>query len=110
MSAIGGIRSIAVDGTHVYTGGGRYVCRYLKSDLSAIRLNNPQGAVSKVLVEGTTIYSIAITGTHLYVGGTLKANDLSEFIGSVKKYLKSDLSYVGETPDYGGRVNAIVIG
>ena len=50
---------------------------------------------------GDTINSIAVDDTYVYAGGATN---------TVKKYLKSDLSYIGETPDYGGIIYAIAIG
>ncbi|GAI60973.1 unnamed protein product [marine sediment metagenome] len=50
---------------------------------------------------GGTIYAIAIDDTHIYVGGYATQ--------TVRKYLKSDLSYIDETPSYGGTIRAIAI-
>lgn len=51
---------------------------------------------------GGTIQSIAIDDNYVYVGGQITRK--------VRKYNKGDLSYIGESPDYGGYIYSIAIG
>ena len=77
----------------LFYGGGSTV---IKADLNNLSTLNTSVSF------GGTIYTIAVDDTHVYVGG---ATD------KVRKYLKSDLSYVGETPSYGtyANINSIAI-
>jgi len=50
---------------------------------------------------GGVIWSIVVDDTHIYVGG--------QTTQTVRKYLKSDLSYVGESASYGGTILSIAI-
>jgi hypothetical protein len=51
---------------------------------------------------GGTINTIVTDDTYIYAGGGTTR--------TVRKYLKSDLSYVGESPDYGDNAMSVVIG
>jgi len=70
-----------------------------------LRLSSTETEGTKVATEspsyGGTIMAVAMDDTYLYIGGSTTE--------TVRKYKKSDLSYVGETADYGGTVRAIAI-
>ena len=62
-----------------YGGGSKTVIKANSSNLSTLNTSVSYGGA---------ITSIAIDDTHIYVGGVTK---------TVRKYLKSNLSYIGET-------------
>ena len=50
---------------------------------------------------GDYTYAIAVDDTHIYVGGSTTK--------TVRKYLKSNLSYIGQTASYGGEIWSIAV-
>ena len=97
-SGCGGIiTALTEDDTYVYAGGGyllNKVCKYLKSNLSLVAQSPGYGS---------PVYALTVDDTYIYAGGG-KADDSDEdekIISKVCKYLKSNLSLVKETPNFG---------
>lgn len=130
----GQILGIYIDGTYVYICGetNKKVRRLLKTDLSTVDESADLGVTNYCIVGDSThlyvsnnayrIYKLNITtlanlGSTPSYGGFIYQLDMDntylytagDDIKTIRRYLKSDLSYVSESPSYGNNVRAITI-